>query len=172
MLNRLIDHYRGAVGDVVVHPPDVVVVHPQAAVADGEADPGVVVPVGVHGPVLQAGVEGIARGAVEADDGPAVVGAIVPGRLLIGGGKDPADGGRGVGARAAQAGADELPVALGALKNIHPLIGQIYPDQIFAGALVAFEVDLGGLDLRGVVVVQGPSQGAVSYTHPEPTRRS
>ena len=55
-----------------------------AAVADGEADTGVVIAVRVHGPVLQARVESITGGAVETNDGTAVVRAIVPGRLLIG----------------------------------------------------------------------------------------
>ena len=77
-------HNGSAVRNIVIHKPNVVVIHPQATVADGEADAGVVIAVRVHGPILQAGVESITRGAVETNDGTAVVRAIVPGRLLIG----------------------------------------------------------------------------------------
>lgn len=89
--------------------------------ADRESNSGIVVPVRIHRPVLQPGVEGIARGAIEPDNRATVVRSIIPGRLLIGGGKDPADSRRGIGARAAQAGSNELPLPLRSLKNIHTL---------------------------------------------------
>ena len=85
-------HNGSAVRNGVIHKPNVVVIHPQATVADGEADAGVVIAVRVHGPVLQSGVESITRGAVETNDGTAVVRAIVPGRLLIGSGEHASNG--------------------------------------------------------------------------------
>ena len=87
-----IHHNGSAVRNIVIHKPNVVVIHPQATVADGEADAGVVIAVRVHGPILQAGVESITRGAVETNDGTAVVRAIVPSRLLIGSGEHASNG--------------------------------------------------------------------------------
>ena len=53
----------GPAGDIIVEIPDIIVVHPQTAVADGKSDPSIIIAVGVHGPILQAGVEGQTRRA-------------------------------------------------------------------------------------------------------------
>ena len=52
-----IDHHRGSIGNVIVHPPDILIIHPQASMADRESNSGIVVPVRIHRPVLQPGVE-------------------------------------------------------------------------------------------------------------------
>ena len=103
-------------------------------------------------------MEGIARGAIEPDNRATVVRSIIPGRLLIGGGKDPADSRRGIGARAAQAGSNELPLPLRSLKNIHTLVGQIDPNKIFCITLISLEIDPSSFDLWFIIVRLRPCQ--------------
>ena len=157
----LVDYDSSSIGNVVVHEPNIIIIHPQTTVADGEADAGVIITVRVHRPVFQTGVEGIARGTVETNDGTAVVRAVVPGRLLIRSGEHASNGWRRALPGTAQAGADELPVALRAFKNVHALISQVDPNEILCVALVALKIDPSRLDLFRVVVRLRPSQCVV-----------